>query len=187
MKLWKSKKSSSGGGTSCVPSGSGSGGGKGVGSALSKSCNFNGHNSGSSNNSFEDNSVETSFINPTAAAAAVAVGNGTSVSVTTTAGTPSAAGLMQSGGNTTGSMISGKFSWHYFAGFLFLLWARLSSWGGFLARFTTEHVLAVVGSRRAEYVSSTQRLTATWHGNKIMHLNRVKHFCLIAAFLFCEK
>ncbi|XP_055551406.1 glutamate receptor-interacting protein 1 isoform X1 [Wyeomyia smithii] len=104
MKLWKSKKSSSGG-TSCVPTGSTGSGSKGVGSALSKSCNFNGHNSGSSNNSFEDNSVETSFINPTAAAATV-VGNGTSASATTTAGTPSAAGLMQSGGNTTGSLMS---------------------------------------------------------------------------------
>ncbi|XP_058445498.1 glutamate receptor-interacting protein 1 [Malaya genurostris] len=100
MKLWKSKKSSSGGiGTSCVPSGGG-GGGKGV-SALSKSCNFNGHSS-SSNNSFEDNSVETSFINPTAVAA---VGNGTSP-VTTTAGTPSAGLLQSSGGHNTGSIMS---------------------------------------------------------------------------------
>ncbi|KAL9696258.1 hypothetical protein quinque_015543 [Culex quinquefasciatus] len=101
MKLWKSKKSSSGGsGSSCVP-GSGSGGGKG-GGTLSKNCNFNGHSS-SSNNSFEDNSVETSFINPSAVA-----NNGGAV--TTAAGTPSAgAGLQQQSAappGATGSMMS---------------------------------------------------------------------------------
>ncbi|XP_065078227.1 glutamate receptor-interacting protein 1 [Ochlerotatus camptorhynchus] len=108
MKLWKSKKSSSGSGSgsgsssssSCVPSA----GGSGKGGTLSKSCNFNSH---SSNNSFEDNSVETSFINPTTG------GGGVATAAITTAGTPSA-GLMQSasvagtgaGAGTTGSMMS---------------------------------------------------------------------------------
>ncbi|XP_055615895.1 glutamate receptor-interacting protein 2 isoform X2 [Toxorhynchites rutilus septentrionalis] len=99
MKLWKSKKCSSGSGgngTSCVTGGSG--GGKG--GTLSKSCNFNSHSS--SNNSFEDNSVETSFINPTATGIA---GGGTGTAAVTTAGTP-AAGLMPSSGGTSGSILS---------------------------------------------------------------------------------
>ncbi|XP_055608895.1 glutamate receptor-interacting protein 2 isoform X2 [Uranotaenia lowii] len=100
MKLWKSKKSSSGGSSSCVPSPGGNGKG-----TLSKSCNFGGGNS--SNNSFEDNSVETSFINPAGGTGTGSNGTGH----TTTAGTPSA-GLMQqqsgAGGatTTTGSMMS---------------------------------------------------------------------------------